>query len=108
MLTTKRVIAVFEHAHELKSRTECIERAGYHICAATNMLQLAEVLHKHCEVVVIGPKIPATEKLRIARFVRERSPGCRIIEIVSEEKAIPFASRHVPMEDNDALVSALM
>ena len=65
-----------------KPRRMLLERAGHTISEAGDVRQLvAACSGVHFDLIIIGHKLPAMEKLRVSTLVEEHCPGTKILEL---------------------------
>ncbi len=101
----KRIIAVFHNAELLRATTDVLAKVGYEVCPAFNLAELKEhLLQGGCDIVVIGPTIPAVEKLRIANFVAQSHPECMLLEIFDSSPDLPKANVHLHKDAGNAML----
>lgn len=75
---------------------EAMERGGYEVCRAHNLMQLREHLDAgRCEIIIIGPGIPAPEKIRIGHYVIQHAAECKMVEIYDSSPQLSMAHAHV-------------
>lgn len=94
----KKIIAIFRDASLLLSHAEALRKAGHEVCSARNLLELKKHLDAgHCDVIVIGPTIPAPEKFRIANFVHQFAGDSKLVEVYesSSELSMAHATVHI-------------
>src|SRR5947209_20208031 len=92
----KRVIGVFNDVELLRRNCEALEAAGFEVCPAHNFAELKRHLEAgNCEVIVLGPSIPAVEKLRITNFVRQYAADMGVVELYQSAPQLQIDCAHV-------------
>lgn len=104
-----KIIGVFRDLASMRVKSEALKKADFKVCTAQNLQELKRHLEDdHCDLVLIGHAIPASEKLRIARFVRQYDERCALLEIHRIEPELEMADAHIHHEAGaEVLVAAV-
>lgn len=97
---SKRILSISRDPTVLKVRNMLLESAGYDTAAALNLIEVQQQLESGAfDLVVIGHTINPNEKRRVEALIREKRPGCPLLEMCLVSPEIPHAEGHVRLED---------